>query len=193
MKKGKDTRPHELAATVTYLAMDAKPKAPAPPAPLLKTAILKCDNPPVHFYRYLYDTIGRRYFWVERRLWNDDRLKAHLSGPTLALYVLYLGGVPAGMAELDFRDTGIAQIAYFGLTPEFTGRRIGPWFLHQVIEICWAGTTKRVLVNTCTLDHRKALVTYQRAGFVAYARSERIVLVPADFPEKPKPGSPGTA
>jgi GNAT superfamily N-acetyltransferase len=193
MKKGKDTRPQELPATVTYLAMEAKPKAPAPPAPLLKTAILKCDNPPVHFYRYLYDTVGRRYFWVERRLWNDERLKAHLSDSALALYVLYLGGVPAGMAELDFRQPDIAQIAYFGLTPEFTGRRIGPWFLHQVIEICWAETVKRLLVNTCTLDHKKALITYQRAGFVAYARSERIVLVPADFPEKPKAGWQGSA
>ncbi|HXJ02503.1 MAG TPA: GNAT family N-acetyltransferase [Micropepsaceae bacterium] len=188
MKKRKE-RPHELPATVTYLAMEAKPKASQPPAPLLKAALLKCENPPVHFYRYLYDVIGRRYFWVERRLWNDDKLNAHLSEHLLALYVLYLGGVPAGMAELDFREPGVAQIAYFGLTPEFTGRRIGPWFLHQVIEICWAGTTKRVLVNTCTLDHKKALVTYQRAGFVAYARSQRIVLVPPDFPEKPGMGS----
>jgi GNAT superfamily N-acetyltransferase len=182
MKKGKDTRPRELAATVTYLGMEAKPKAAPPPAPLLKTAILKSENPPVHFYRYLYDTIGQRYFWVERRLWSDDRLRAFLAEEKLALYALYLGGVPAGMAELDFREPGIGQIAYFGLMPEFTGRRIGPWFLHQTIEICWAAPIKRLLVNTCTLDHKKALVTYQRAGFLAYARAERIVLVPPDFP-----------
>ena len=145
MKKGKDTRPRELAATVTYLGMEAKPKAVPPPAPLLKTAILKSENPPVHFYRYLYDTIGQRYFWVERRLWNDDKLRAFLAEEKLALYTLYLGGVPAGMAELDFREPGIGQIAYFGLTPEFTGRRIGPWFLHQTIEICWAEPIKRLL------------------------------------------------
>jgi hypothetical protein len=39
-----------------------------------------------------------------------------------------------------------------------------------------------VILNTCTLDHRKALATYQRAGFVVYARSERVVLVPPNFP-----------
>jgi hypothetical protein len=65
--------------------------------------------------------------------------------------------------------------------------------LHQVIEICWDANIRRLLVNTCTLDHRKALVTYQRSGFVAYARSERIVLVPADYPEIPNAGSQGAA
>jgi GNAT superfamily N-acetyltransferase len=182
MIRTKDTRPRELDATVTYLGMEAKPKTISPPAPLLKTALLKCENPPVHFYRYVYDAVGRRYFWVERRLWSDEKLRAHLAEDALAFYALYLGGVPAGMAELDFREPGVGQIAYFGLIPEFTGRRIGPWFLHQVIEICWAAPIKRLLVNTCTLDHKKALVTYQRAGFVAYARTERVVLVPPDFP-----------
>jgi GNAT superfamily N-acetyltransferase len=182
MKKTRDKRPRQMSATVTYLGMEAKPKGPLPPAPLLKMAIFKCENPPVHFYRYLYDTIGERYFWVDRRQWSDDKLKAHLALETTVLYALYLGGVPAGMAELDFREPNIAQIAYFGLLPEFTGRRIGPWFLHQIIETCWSAPVTRVLVNTCTLDHKKALVTYQRAGFTAYARSERVVMVPPDFP-----------
>jgi GNAT superfamily N-acetyltransferase len=181
MKRSKDAQGRTLPATVTYLGMESRPSAMPPPAPMVKTALLKCENPPVHFYRYLYNTIGQRYFWVERRLWSDDRLKAHLAEPKLALYALYVGGVPGGMAELDFREAGIAHIAYFGLIPEFTGRRIGPWFLHQVVELCWAEPIKRLLVNTCTLDHKKALITYQRAGFVPYARAERVVLVPPDF------------
>ncbi len=182
MKRAKDREPRALSATVTYLAMEYRPVHAPPPAPLMKTALLRSDNPPVHFYRYLYATIGQPYFWVERRQWSDDRLKTHLADPKLALYTLYLGGVPGGMAELDFLEPGIANIAYFGLMPEFTGRRIGPWFLHQVIELCWDEPIKRLLVNTCTLDHKKALVTYQRAGFVPHARADRVVLVPPDFP-----------
>lgn len=181
MMRARDTRPRELPATVTYLGMESRPKAPPPPPPHLRAALLKCEHPPVHFYRYLYDTIGRPYYWVERRLWSDEKLKALLAQEKNALYVLYLGGVPGGMAELDFREPGIGQICYFGLMPEFTGRRIGPWFLHQIIEICWSEPIKRLLVNTCTLDHKKALVTYQRAGFAAYARGARVVLVPPDF------------
>jgi GNAT superfamily N-acetyltransferase len=183
MPRGKQTgRGREIPVTVTYLAMEVRPSALPPPSPLLKTAILRCDHPPVHFYRYLYAVIGERYFWVERLTWKDDDLSAMLKNEKVALYVLYVGGVPAGMADLDFRESGLGQIAYFGLTPEFTGRRIGPWFLHQVVELCWAQPIKRLTVNTCTLDHKKALATYQRAGFTPYARSERAVAIPAGFP-----------
>ena len=181
MKRLGRRRATEMPATVTYLAMHARPTAPSPPPPLLKLAILRCEKPAVHFYRYLYDTIGQPYFWVERRLWSDEKLGEMLASDKVALYVLYVAGAPAGMAELDFRDEGVAQIAYFGLMPEFIGRRIGPWFLHQTIELAWAEPIQRLLVNTCTLDHRKALATYQRAGFAAYSRTERVVRVPPEF------------
>lgn len=178
-------RPRELAATVTYLAMEARPVLPPPPPPLLKTALLKAEHPPVHYYRYLYDAIGRDYFWIERRLWSDDKLRSLLADPKIALYTLYVGGVPGGMIEFDFREAGVGQICYFGLMPQFIGRRIGPWFLHQCVELAWLQPIKRLLVNTCTLDHRRALPTYQRAGFIPYARADRTVIVPPDFPEIP--------
>ena len=171
-----------IPTTVTYLSMETRPKGTPPPRPLMKTALLRAENPPVHFYRYLYDTVGRDYIWVERRLWSDEKLAEMLGDEKLALYVLYIAGVAAGMAELDFREAGVGQIAYFGLMPEFTGRRIGPWLLHQAIELAWAQPIEKLLVNTCTLDHRKALATYQRAGFVPYARSEKIIDAPPGFP-----------
>jgi len=70
------------------------------------------------------------------------------------------------------------------MIPEFSCRRIGPWLLHQTVELAWAEPIEKLVVNTCTLDHRKALATYQRAGFVPYARAERVVVLPADFPKK---------
>lgn len=179
-----------ISLTVTYLAMEKRPSG-YPPPPLVKTAILRAEEPPVHFYRYLYDAVGRDYLWVERRHWNDQALAEMLADENVALYVLYVGGVPAGMAELDFRKENIAQIAYFGLTPEFVGQRIGPWFLYHAIELCWARRPRwarpisKLIVSTCTLDHKKALSTYQRAGFAPYARGEKTIVVPPDLPLPP--------
>ncbi len=170
-----------LPATVTYLELLARVPPPGPPRPLLKTAILRCENPPAHFYRYLYNTIGRPYFWVERRKWGDEVLEALLAEPAVELYVLYVSGVPAGMAELDFRDEKAAQIAYFGLMPEFVGRKLGPWFLYQACELAWGRTIAKLIVNTCSLDHPRALATYQRLGFVPYSREERTIWLPAGF------------
>ena len=182
MTSSKHSRVRSLPATVTFFSMEARSSHPPPPRPALKCAILRAEQPPAHFYRYLYDLIGRNYYWVERLTWSDADLIEMLHDERVHLYVLYIGGVPAGMAECDFRKDGSGYIAYFGLSPEYVGRRIGPWFLHQTIELAWAQPISRLLVNTCTLDHPRALPVYQRAGFTAYGREERVVMVPGDFP-----------
>ena len=46
-------RAKEIPVTVTYLMMEKRVIQPPPPSPLLKTALLRAENPPVHFYRYL--------------------------------------------------------------------------------------------------------------------------------------------
>src|SRR5258708_38985073 len=102
MRSTKANRPHQLPIIFTYLGMEARPKAPPPPPPLLKPAILKCEHPPVHFYRYIYDTIGQPYFWVERRLCIDEKLKSFLSHAKIVLYELYLDGHPAGIVQEGF-------------------------------------------------------------------------------------------
>src|SRR4051812_46694055 len=87
--------------TVTYLEMTQRPSGHPPPRPLLKSAILKAESPPVHFYRYLYGEVGRDYAWVDRQTWSDAQLAEMLTDVNVALYVLYITGIPAGFAELD--------------------------------------------------------------------------------------------
>src|SRR5579871_2923975 len=86
--------------TVTFLKMDARPPALPPPQPKGKIAILRAEKPSVHFYRYLYNTIGEQYLWVDRRKLTDEALAAIIHSPEVELYVLYVDGCPAGMAEL---------------------------------------------------------------------------------------------
>jgi GNAT superfamily N-acetyltransferase len=164
-----------LPMTVTFLEMKRKPSALPPPQPLGKVAILRAENPPVHFYRYLYDTIGGPYYWVDRRRMVDSAVAALIHNPQVELYVLYVDGCPAGMAELDFRETGTGLLAYFGLLPEFIGRRLGYFFLYQAVQNAWLRPISTLLVNTCTLDHPRALPLYQRMGFTPYSREDRSV------------------
>src|SRR5437868_10429301 len=112
----KDSTSRRMPTVVTFLEMTAKPLLLAP-LPKGKIAILRAERPPVHFYRYLYDAIGRDYHWVDRKKLSDAELRATLVEERNELYVLYAEGCPAGMAELDFRDAASANIAYFGLIP----------------------------------------------------------------------------
>src|SRR5579883_773090 len=110
----KGTGKNRIPMTVTFLEMTAKPSAVPPPVPKGKVALLRCEKPSIHFYRYLYDTIGADYYWVDRKRLDPEGLAAVIQDPLNRLFVLYKDGSPAGMAELDLRKAGTANISYFG-------------------------------------------------------------------------------
>jgi GNAT superfamily N-acetyltransferase len=156
--------------TITYLEMlERTPPRPLPP-PLGKLALLRTEACTVSFYRYLYETVGTPWLWFERRLMSDDALAAELQKPTTEIFVVHIGGVPAGYFELDAAEPRETELCYFGLAPEFIGRRLGPFLLNAAIEQAWSRPIERFWVHTCTFDHPRALPLYQRAGFVVYAR-----------------------
>ena len=167
-----------LPTIVTFLDMKARPDIVPPSVSCGKIAILRATAPAVHFYRYLYDTVGHTHYWVDRKKLSDEELEALLQDPGFYLYVLYVDGCPAGMAEFDFRPMPTGQLAYFGLVTDYIGRGLGHYFLFQSVLLAWDRPITKLKVNTCTLDHPRALPLYQRAGFIPYAREERYVILP---------------
>jgi GNAT superfamily N-acetyltransferase len=172
MARGPVAQKHK--ATITYLEMGGPPTHTAPP-PAIPHAVVRAHKPPVHFYRYLYDTVGQAYVWVERRRLGDAELRAIIEHEKVEIYVIHVDGVPAGFGELDFRRAGAANIAYFGLMPQFVGRGIGRYFLHQLLKIAWSHDISVLTVNTCTLDHPSALALYQKFGFRPVARRDTVI------------------
>src|SRR4051794_39140054 len=85
--KRNSAKDRRIPTVVTFLDMKAKSNVMAP-APKGKIAILRAENPPVHFYRYLYNTIGEAYCWVDRRKVDDETLAAILGDPLVELYIL---------------------------------------------------------------------------------------------------------
>ena len=157
---------------ITYLEMTERPSLPqlAPKVP--NYALMGAQEITLGFYRYLYDAVGRPWHWTDRKKLSDEELVKIIHGPAVEVFVLYVGGSPAGFYELDYRTLPTAELAYFGLMPEFIGLTLGPYLLAQAIEMLWQKGPTRVLVNTCTLDHPKALPLYQRFGFRPYDREE---------------------
>ncbi|MBM3518381.1 MAG: GNAT family N-acetyltransferase [Alphaproteobacteria bacterium] len=161
-----------LEATITYLEMRAPPASLPelrPPAGVRLT-LLRAEKPTLAFYRFLYDTVGEGYHWVDRKRMSDARLRTIIEDERVEIYVLYVGGVPAGYAELDRRTPPEIELAYFGLMPGYLGRGLGSYFLNWAVRRAWEFGPRRVWVHTNTMDHPHALPLYQRFGFVAYAR-----------------------
>lgn len=164
--------PKKLRTTVTFLEMYKKPLSLHVPPPLRNYALLRAEKPALHFYRYLYHMVGRDYAWVNRKRMSDAELQDIIHHEMVEIYVLYAGGVPAGFFELDFRNLPDADLVFFGLMPEFSGVGISRFLLSQAISLAWRDDTRRLQVQTCTLDHGRALPLYQRMGFEPFAQEE---------------------
>lgn len=171
--------PGKLAVVVTYVEMHRRPAPSTVGRRAEPCAVLRAEAPTVSFYRFLYNTVGQPWLWYERRLLDDEMLHQAIMSPGVEIYVLYVRGVPAGYVELDRQRLGEVEIAYFGLMPEFIGRGLGPYFLDWAVGRAWdppqGNAPERVWLHTCTLDHPKALATYQRAGFEVYDRQEILI------------------
>jgi GNAT superfamily N-acetyltransferase len=161
--------------------MDARPGhlPPMPTSPRL--ALMKAEKIPLHFYRYLYGAVGGSWLWIERLQISDEALAEKVHRDSVEIFVLYANGSPGGYYELDFADPKNTKLVYFGLMPEWTGMRIGPWLLGTAISEAFSRGAAEILVNTCTLDHPAALPLYQRLGFRPLRREERRLRIPAEI------------
>jgi GNAT superfamily N-acetyltransferase len=148
----------------TYLEMtspsDLKSEGGADPEVRLE----EVQNCPWHFYRYLYVEVGRQYHWRDRLVWLEADFRAHLAGPS-TIWLLSVGGAPAGYFELRGQEDGSTEVAYFGLLPEFVGLGLGKYLLTRAVEEAWRRRPTRVWLHTCSLDHPSALPNYLKRGF----------------------------
>lgn len=168
--------------TVTFLEM-LEDSGIHPNMPHLdqQVALLRVLKIPLDFYRYLFKVVGRDYLWVSRYNMNDEELAAIVHDEKNEIYVLYLDGAPAGYIEIDARDDKNIEISFIGLTRENIGKGLGGFLLASSIRRAWDLKPDRVHLQTCTLDHPKALETYQKFGFTPFKREETEFEVPAHW------------
>jgi RimJ/RimL family protein N-acetyltransferase len=160
-----------VAVTRTYLEMKTRPKERAADG-IEGFVVHRAVKPTVDFYRYLYNTVGGPWRWMDRRRMSDHELRQIIQHPEVEVFVAYIHGTPAGYFELDLRGRPDVEIAYFGIMPEFVGGGLGRSLLNSAVRTAWARHPRRVWLHTCTLDHPAALPLYQKAGFVPYQTEE---------------------
>lgn len=161
--------PGMIANVVTCLEMTARP-APRNEsrAPTGTLAIHRWEQPDLERYRDLYRRVGTQWMWFSRLFMSDATLRGIIQHPDVQLYSLEEGGQEIGLLELDFRETGQCELAFFGVVPEAIGKGAGRFLMDRAIEIAWSRPIDRFWVHTCTLDHPSALGFYLRSGFRPY-------------------------
>jgi prephenate dehydrogenase len=159
-----DAPERTVPAVRTYLEQTAAPVTSAA-WPDAGWQFVRVDSCPAVLYRFLYREVGRPWQWIDRLPWSDERIRAHVDTPGIEIWLLTHETVPAGFAEFERAADGSVEIVYFGLLPEFIGRRVGRAFLDTVVGRAWGGGATRVWLHTCSLDHPRALANYLAGGF----------------------------
>lgn len=166
----------KLKARITHLEMHGRPALAVPVPAGLRLAIIRATDMPVHYYRYLYEQVGRQHHWMMRRMQSDAEVAAAIHAEATEIHVLYADGSPAGFVELDFSDPETAEIVYFGLVPDFQGRGLGKFFLGEAISTAWSRDPQKLSIHTNTLDSPRALQLYQKLGFRPVSWSEEEIV-----------------
>jgi RimJ/RimL family protein N-acetyltransferase len=165
--------------TITYLEMtspDQLVPGRLPPAPI---DLERHDHTSLPLLRSTYSRIGAPHGWTTRPAWSDAQWQEWLSTPGVQPWLARIGGEVAGMVELELQPRGEVGIVVFGLVPEFVGKGFGAHLLTLGTRLAWAavhpdGTpTRRVWLQTSSLDHPHAKPNYQRRGFRPFRTEQR--------------------
>ena len=154
----------KLHTVVTHLALEAPPREPPPPPPP-GVAIGRWRAMAPAEYLRLYHAIGDDWLWWSRLTWDEPRLTAHLAEDETEVYVAEADGEEVGLIELNLRPAPDIELRYLGVIPSRIGTGLGGWLLAYAIAAAARHAPRRMILNTCTLDHPAALAFYRRYGF----------------------------
>lgn len=161
-----------LDYTVTWLEMTARPDYDWPSAPTQPTvSLLRAEEPPVWYFLSLYDAVGRDYAWEDMHERSEADVATWLHADGMSLWTLIGKGWPQGFFLLNEREATQTEIVYFGMVSDAVGAGLGRYLLRTAILTAWQRDGLETLtVNTCTLDHPRALAFYQKHGFTPVRR-----------------------
>ena len=182
--------PGHIAAVVTYLEMR---RPPDPRSARLFPAgfqLEPLERPSPGRYRALYRTVGEDWLWFSRILMDDDALRAIVHDPRVWIFALRHGDRDAGILELDFREPGACELAFFGLAGEAIGKGIGAALMDEAVARAWSQPIERLWLHTCTFDHPAALGFYRRCGFAPYRFEVEVQVDPRTTGALPRIAAP---
>lgn len=168
-----DVPPGKVATVATVLEMTQRAETRPVGAPAGWT-LTRVTQPDRDLYRALFRKVGENWLWFARTVLKDADLDAILQDPNVHIYTLRQGGVDGALLELDFRNAGECELAYFGLAPDLIGSGAGRFLMNAAIEKAWEADITRFHLHTCTLDSPQAMAFYRRSGFTPVAQKIEI-------------------
>jgi len=119
--------------------------------------------------KFLYKQIGKKYQWIDRLSWTNQKWINYISQKNILTYVVKDKSDIVGFYELiSSKEKKEFEISYFGIFEEYFGKRLGGFLLSDAIKRAFSLGAEKVFVHTCSLDHKNALKNYISRGMEIY-------------------------
>ena len=126
--------------------------------------------------KFFYKNVGKKYKWVDRLVWTDQKWIDYVSNTKLFTYILKDNEDLVGYFELIFyQDIRESEIAYLGILEEYFGKKLGGYLLSEAIKRSFSLGSTRTWVHTSSLDHKNALKNYLARGMKVF-KSETLII-----------------
>ena len=155
--------------STTYLELTHPPVGDLRAAPGGDVTVA-VERPAYDEYMSLWRSVGGPLDWDGRSTTSAKEVAAILLSPDTEIFVARVGGEAAGLCEFNKSKPLGSEIVYFGLSPAFQGRGVGPYLLDFALRQHWqTHDPRRVWLHTDTGDDLRALPLYKRVGFRVFA------------------------
>ncbi len=132
------------------------------------------NKPDLQLNKFFYKQIGKKFNWIDRLTWSDDKWIDYLNDKNVSTYVLKEQNNLIGYYEQIIDEVKLDyEIAYFGIFEEYIGKKFGGYLLSEAIKNAFNLNANRIWVHTCSLDHKHALKNYLSRGMKIF-KSENI-------------------
>jgi GNAT superfamily N-acetyltransferase len=152
-------RPTETITTLLemreHLALQVTP-------PHRSGMLVRLIEPVPSFYRYLLRQAG-----LDAEVDDDDVVEL-ITDDAYDVYILFVGGAPAGMFELDRREPAEIELRNIAVFPEFAPRRLDRYLVSLAVDAAWEHGPERLWVRATNRDDPRRILTLQWAGFAPY-------------------------
>jgi len=131
-------------------------------------------------YKDLYREVGIKYKWLGRTQMSNKKLEKIILDSEVEIHVMKKNNQNIGFFEIDYRKdyvkNGELRIVHFGLIEGFIGKGLGIKLMDAVISRSRELSIKKIILQTNSLDHSRALPFYKKYGFKVFSEEKKDII-----------------
>ena len=131
-------------------------------------------------YREIYKKVGSKYSWLGRSNMSNDDLEKIIPNKKVEIHLIKKGSKNIGFFEIDYSKDYLKKkelrIVHFGLIDSYIGKGLGVKLMNKAITRAYCLNIDKVILQTNSLDHPKALPFYKKYGFEIFSEETKDIL-----------------